>query len=626
MPTNISLTHLRQTEGLQVRLPIVCSVLLLVFVMVNAGFASNLALYTTGPGPTADSPVNQGWTRSPDYVTGSQSVDPPPGTTLPPETGSFEASNSGPPLSWEMLDVADNGNDADGMKSAATFYYQNIGDQSANNWVYSITWAVQGDGAATGPTGFSGRTQQQNSIQYQAPYFNGSTTRFKVWDVELAVHDNGDGTFNLNALGRKAINGAPNSSQGVYQTLLSHVSQSIAQAFYTYEMRYDATSGFASLYFDSGSGLAATSVTNFVLDTGAVPQGIRSLTDFDVGFGSYTELGAGHVFVQGAQFSVVPEPSAIVLAALGGFGCLFGVRGRNFRFGRKSRRRGFTLVELLVVIAIISTLIALLLPAVQSAREAARRTQCQNNEKGIALATLNYVTAKKYLPPCANYVGNVYGTILYYLCPYFEEQAVRDLPRIASGQAFAGTYGDTIGRMRIGLFQCPSDGSDPPKASAVLGWAPGNYPPNYEAFGNKKNGTMKVTDWKDGSSKTVLFGERYFSCKSKTYPTASTDKVDGGGVWNNPKQEWGAYYRRTWDSKGDGVIDIDNTSLVFQVAPQSEQECDPYLYNTPHASGMNVSLGDGGVHFLNGTNFDKKLWGQLINPSDGEVMMNSDWQ
>ncbi len=70
------------------------------------------------------------------------------------------------------------------------------------------------------------------------------------------------------------------------------------------------------------------------------------------------------------------------------------------------RLRGFTLVELLVVIAIIAMLVTLLLPAVQAAREAARKTQCANNLKNMGLATLNYHSAKGEFPPGGITEGN----------------------------------------------------------------------------------------------------------------------------------------------------------------------------------------------------------------------------
>src|SRR3954453_24148468 len=113
------------------------------------------------------------------------------------------------------------------------------------------------------------------------------------------------------------------------------------------------------------------------------------------------------------------------------------------RFSRKA----FTLVELLVVIAIIGILVALLLPAIQAAREAARRSQCVNKMKQLSLAVLNYESARKTLPygNTPNYMsawktgacagnpeavvatsGLAHPTLFSYILPYIEEQAVYD--------------------------------------------------------------------------------------------------------------------------------------------------------------------------------------------------------
>jgi prepilin-type N-terminal cleavage/methylation domain-containing protein len=161
-----------------------------------------------------------------------------------------------------------------------------------------------------------------------------------------------------------------------------------------------------------------------------------------------------------------------------------------------SKRKGaaFTLVELLVVIAIIGILIALLLPAIQAAREAARRTQCINNLKQMALAAVNYESAKKYYPPgrlipdWAVLVGGTWSSsggysnynavqqttsqktgfysVHIWLLPYMEESAIYNLIDFSRAQVLQMTQNGAPFNINYkayanaaGLFLCPSDGN-----------------------------------------------------------------------------------------------------------------------------------------------------------------------
>jgi prepilin-type N-terminal cleavage/methylation domain-containing protein len=108
------------------------------------------------------------------------------------------------------------------------------------------------------------------------------------------------------------------------------------------------------------------------------------------------------------------------------------------------RRAGFTLVELLVVIAIIGVLVALLLPAIQAAREAARRAQCQNNLKQLGLAFQMYHDVfKKFPTGAASGEGSMWS---YYLLPFLEESNAQDRSNIAEDGtnnyqwAYSGPY------------------------------------------------------------------------------------------------------------------------------------------------------------------------------------------
>jgi prepilin-type N-terminal cleavage/methylation domain-containing protein len=123
-------------------------------------------------------------------------------------------------------------------------------------------------------------------------------------------------------------------------------------------------------------------------------------------------------------------------------------------------RRGFTLVELLVVIAIIGILIALLLPAIQAAREAARRTQCTNNLKQLSLAAITYVDSQKAFPPAAMNRGrNGYtGTPISWIpriLPYIEEGEV--YRRIDWSSLNAGVNTSVLNRYAFPFLRCPTD-------------------------------------------------------------------------------------------------------------------------------------------------------------------------
>jgi prepilin-type N-terminal cleavage/methylation domain-containing protein len=143
-------------------------------------------------------------------------------------------------------------------------------------------------------------------------------------------------------------------------------------------------------------------------------------------------------------------------------------------------RQGFTLVELLVVIAIIGILVGLLLPAVQTAREAARRSNCSNNIRQVALAVANHHDAKNAFPTEGAASGFSNYSWLCYVLPYMEEQAVYDSMRGSlskTGNYAASNTTKGFGTKKIGSFLCPSatfdrsgsTGDQPPQTGGFSG-------------------------------------------------------------------------------------------------------------------------------------------------------------
>lgn len=186
--------------------------------------------------------------------------------------------------------------------------------------------------------------------------------------------------------------------------------------------------------------------------------------------------------------------------------------------------RGFTLVELLVAISIIGVLIALLLPAVQSAREAARVSQCKNNLRQVGIAMHNFEATKAKLPPGYDYAPGVDGNELghgwaAYVLPYVEQQNVHD--RIDFKLPVYDARNKSAREQHLQLLLCPSDDISPSGFIEMgadrfaMGCYVSNFgPPDLDEDQEQRDGVFSrnsETRFKqitDGLSRTLMIGER----------------------------------------------------------------------------------------------------------------------
>ncbi len=235
------------------------------------------------------------------------------------------------------------------------------------------------------------------------------------------------------------------------------------------------------------------------------------------------------------------------------------------------RRRGFTLIELLVVISIIGVLIALLLPAVQAAREAARRTQCVNNLKQMGLALVNYHDSMGAFPMSyaskfafidgQTDVANGWAWSAMVL-PQMEQSTTYS--SINFSQPVESPANSTVARSQVGAYLCPSD--MPPSTPFGVTDANGNVlammsPTSYAAcVGNDatdsttglnntgagngvmfRNSATRMADIIDGTSSTIMVGERAWAINSGVWAGVVTNGVINRGP-RNPCPRTGALY------------------------------------------------------------------------------------
>ena len=222
------------------------------------------------------------------------------------------------------------------------------------------------------------------------------------------------------------------------------------------------------------------------------------------------------------------------------------------------RSSGFTLVELLVVIAIIGILIALLLPAVQAAREAARRSQCTNNLKQLALAIHNYADTYKAFPPkkmgtsgpgnCDSLAWNAqYGSGWMRLLPFYEQQAIYD--EWSSPQGSYPAFGPcpwgpgvnyTTYDYLVATLLCPSDGNAANKGATDYGrnnymFSCGdsihsnqnNQSSNPRGMFNNISGVINFASVTDGTSNTIMLSEHLVSVSSRVVGQGTARDISG---------------------------------------------------------------------------------------------------
>jgi prepilin-type N-terminal cleavage/methylation domain-containing protein/prepilin-type processing-associated H-X9-DG protein len=310
---------------------------------------------------------------------------------------------------------------------------------------------------------------------------------------------------------------------------------------------------------------------------------------------------------------------------------------------RSDRIRGFTLIELLVVIAIIAVLVSLLLPAVQQAREAARRTQCKNNLKQIGLALLNYESTSKRLPPASNVpwgrkggddchmeysiagpTGGLFGpNWAVALLPFIDQQNLYNanstnlqtypgvVVGVPTGTPPAGanglTWRLTLVDQVIPAYRCPTEAnidqlfvnSNVPGGTATGGWARGNYGAvaGYEDYDHVAGGATYKTS-KSGLPKSAGLVSSAVMCSNYGAKIAEiTDGTSNTFIVGELRAGLSSI-----DPRGIWAMGMPGASIINGGRAN---------YNPSPNNLLGGTSADGGDELEDGANYCNPLWASL---------------